>query len=137
MKTFYLKTDKFWIFSRLIFTLLLIIAVIKVLNDSGFESGRILGFSTLGIYIGLMIFILIRRFLRKPVPSAVKICTGIITVLMGFLMSYTILINTNIDWLLKTGFHFVPVWAILLGLRDIVLYRTDYHLPRTQPMKSE
>ena len=137
MKSFYLKTDKFWIFTRIIFTLLFIIALIKVFFDSDFEPQSIIGFSILVIYISLMIFILIRRAYKKLIPSAVKMTTGIISILIGFLMSYTILTNQNIDVLLIIGFHFVPVWIILLGLRDTILYQNNFTIESRQPLPFE
>ena len=52
MKSFYLKTDKFSIFSRIVFTLLFIIAVIKIFFfDSEFESRNIIRFSISSLYI--------------------------------------------------------------------------------------
>jgi len=138
MKSFYLKTDKFWIFSRIFFTLLFILAVIKVFFlDSDFEPRNIIGFSILVIYISLMILILIRRVLKKTIPSAVKLTTGILSILIGFLISYSILTNHKSDELLKIGFHFVPVWIILLGLRDVLLYQNNYSIAHKQPMTSD
>lgn len=137
MKLFYQKTDKFWIFSRIFFTLLLIIAVIIVFFDSDLELRSLIGLSILGIYISLMIFILIRRALKKSVPSVVKTVTGTLSVFIAFLMSYSILTNQNIDELLKIGFHFVPVWMFLLGLRDIFLYRNNYNVESTKPLAPE
>ncbi len=127
MKSFYLKTDKFWIFSRILFTVLFIVAVIKVFFlDSDFVPRNIIGFSFLGIYISLMTLILIRRIFKKTLPSAVKLTTGILSILLGFLISYSILTNFKIDILLKIGLHFVPVWIILLGLRDILFYQINF-----------
>ena len=138
MKGFYLKTDKFWIFSRILFTLLFIIVVIKVFFlDSDFVPRNIIGFSFLGIYISFMTSILIMRAFKKPIPSAVKIITGILSVFIAILMSYTILTNQNIDELLKIGSHFVPVWLFLLGLRDILLYQNNYSIESKQPLASE
>ena len=137
MKSFYQKTDKFWIFSRIFFTLLLIIAVIIVFFDSDFELRSLIGLSILGIYISLIMSVLIRRAFKKPVPSVVKIITGISSIFVAFLMSYSILTNQNIDELLKIGFHFVPVWMFLLGLRDIILYRDKYNIESKQPLVSE
>jgi len=137
LKTFYLKTDKFWIISRILFTLLLIIAVIIVFFDSDFELKSLVGYSVLGIYISLMIIILLKRAFNKPVSSTVKLTTGIISILIGFLMSYTIFTNHNIDVLLKIGFHFVPVWIILLGLRDILFYQINFRAENKSYIASE
>ena len=128
MKLFYLKTDKFWIFSRVLFTLLFIIATIKLFLESDFEPRNIIGFSILGIYISLMILITSRRVLKKTVPSALKITTGIISILFGCIMSYTILTNQNIELLLKIGFHFVPFWIVLLGWKDLLNYQDKKNL---------
>ncbi|RKS42573.1 hypothetical protein BC962_3240 [Gillisia mitskevichiae] len=138
MKLFYLKTDKFWIFSRIFFTLLLIIAVIKVFFlDTDFEPRNIFGFSILAIYISLMILILLRRVYKKTIPSTVKLTTGISSILIGLLMSYSILTNPNTNELLKIGFHFVPVWIILLGLRDVLLYQNHYSIEYNQSMATD
>ncbi len=138
MKLFFLKTDKFWIFSRILFTLLLIIAVIKVFFiDSDFELKSIIGFSLLGIYISLMILILIRRVYKKTIPSTVKLTTGSLSILFGFVMSYSIFTNHNIDALLKIAFHFVPVWITLLGLRDVLLHKNNYSNGHKQPIVSK
>ena len=82
------------------FTLLFIISVIMVFSNSDFEARNIIGFSILVIYISLMLFILIRSVYKKSIPSTVKITSGIISILIGFLMSYSILTNHNIDELL-------------------------------------
>ena len=84
-----------------------------------------------------MILILIRRVLKKTIPSAVKLTTGILSILIGFLISYSILTNHKSDELLKIGFHFVPVWIILLGLRDVLLYQNNYSIAHKQPMTSD
>ena len=138
MKSFYLKTDKFWIFSRILFTVLFIIVVIKVFFlDSDFVPRKIIGFSFLGIYITLMTLILIRRIFKKTIPSAVKLTTGILSIFIGFLMSYSILTNFKIDILLKIGMHFVPVWIILLGLRDILFYQINFKAENKSYLSSE
>lgn len=136
MKSFYLKTDSFWVFSRIIFTLLFIIAVIIVFLDSDFVPGDIIVYSSFGIYISLMITILFKSAYKKPIPSAVKMTTGIISSLIGCLMSYTILINQNIDIPLKIGFHFLPLWIILLGIRDILLYQNNFSIEGKQSIAS-
>lgn len=125
MKSFYLKTDKFWNFSRLLFTILLAIAVIIVFSESDFEPRNIIGFSILVLYISLMILIFIRRVNKEHIPSSIMMTTGIISILFGFLMSYTIFTNQNIDELLKFGFYFFPIWIILLGLKDLLFYQTN------------
>ena len=84
-----------------------------------------------------MILILIRRVYKKTIPSAVKLTTGISSILFGFLMSYSILTNPKTDELLKIAFHFVPVWTILLGLRDVLLYQNNYRIAHKQPMASD
>ena len=138
MKSFYLKTNKFWMLSRILFTLLFIAAVIKVFFlDSDFEPGNIISFSFLVIYISLMILILFRRVFKKTIPSAVKLTTGIISILLGFIMSYTILIFHNIDELLKIKLQFFPVWLILLGLKDVLLYQNNYSSAHKQPMTTD
>ena len=137
MGSFYLKTDRFWLFSRILFTLLFIAAVIIVLFDSDFEPKNIIGYSIFGIYISLMILISVRRTYKKPISSTVKMTTGILSIIIGFLMSYTILTNDEIDELLKVGFHFFPVWIILLGLRDILLYQNDIKVKSKGAMTSE
>ena len=126
MKTFYLRTDKFWNFSQIFFALLFTIAVIIVLLKSDFKPLNLIGYSILGIYIYLMILSFTRRAYKKSIPSKVRITTGILSILIGFLMSYTILSDLNMSGLLKIGFHFLPVWIILTGLRDILLCQDNY-----------
>lgn len=130
MKTFYLRTDKFWNFSRILFTLLFISAVVIVLFNSDLEPRNLIGYFLLGIYISLMGLILFRRAYKKFIPSAVKVITGVMSILLGFLMSYTILTNPNIGELLKIGFHFIPVWLVFLGLRDIILRQNNYSIEK-------
>lgn len=125
MKTFYLKTAKFWVFSRILFTLLFTIALI-IVSDFNFGSGNIVFYLIFGIYISSMITILVRRASKRPVPSAVEMIAGIISLLLGFLMSYTILINPNFSELQKIGYQVVPIWMILLGWRDILLHQNIF-----------
>ena len=131
MKTFYLKTDKFWIISRILLTIILIVALIKIFIDLDFEPENLVAYSIFGIYISLMIIILLKKAFKKPVPSTIKLITGIISLLFGFLMSYSIFTTLNdFNKLQKIGFHIFPVWIILSGLRDILFYQNNFRVEK-------
>jgi hypothetical protein len=132
MKTFYLKTDKFWIISRIIFTILFIAALIKLIIDLDFEPQSLVAYSLFGIYISFMIIMLVKRALKKPISSIIKMTTGIISLLFGFLMSYTILIQpNNYSEFEKIGFLVFPIWIVLFGLRDILFYKNNFKVKQT------
>lgn len=116
----------FWIISRILFTILWIAALIITFIDLGFVPKSLVAFTIFGIYISLMIIILLKRAIQKPVPSKIKLITGIISIIFGFLMTYAIFTNKNFSELEKIGFHIFPVWIILFGLRDILLYKNNF-----------
>ena len=126
MKTFYLKTDIFWLISRILFTILWIAALIVTFIDLGFVPKSLVAYTIFGIYISLMITILLKRAFKKPSPPKINLTTGIISIIFGLLMSYTIITNHNFNALEKIGFHIFPVWIILSGLRDILLYKNNF-----------
>jgi hypothetical protein len=84
-----------------------------------------------------MIIILLKRAFKKPVPSKIKLTTGIISMILGLMASYTIFTYHNLSVLGKIGFHILPLWIILFGLRDILVYKNNFRPEKDIVIASE
>jgi phosphoglycerol transferase MdoB-like AlkP superfamily enzyme len=117
MKSFFLQTYFFWVFTRIIFIAGVIIDLFIVFPRALNGVDMLIDFATLG-YIGLMIYNTVIELQNKTRYRAAKYIVGIISILIAVLILIVAMLYD--DGYLFLALIFVT-WVALLGIFDLLI----------------
>ena len=127
IKALFRKSHYFWIVTKTFYILVFIIVLTRQNNyfDTGTNSELIASIYSF-VYIISLTWILISEFFKRiTVPKIVNYFVGGSTIIFGLVLTFLIFYSGYEKYGLSIfAFQLVPLWIILLGIRDILLTKT-------------
>ena len=115
---FYKRTKYFWIVSRVI--LILLFGAVSVKKNPFETTGESIVSSVFFLYLISMTVLLILEFLKRN-PNLLAYFTGVVSIIIGFVMAYLILYVGYPEYGLGIiAFEILPLWIIAFGFKDII-----------------
>jgi hypothetical protein len=115
LKTFYQKTNYFWVISRMLYIALFTIAIINLPNENNLPKLTVK--LLFAIYILCMVTLSILGFLNKNQPKLIRKFVGIVSILFGIFINYLLIFEFNQRFVILA--FVVTFWIILYGIWEI------------------
>jgi hypothetical protein len=115
LKTFYQKTNYFWVISRMLYIALFTIAIINLPNENNLPKLTVK--LLFAIYILCMFTLSILGFLNENQPKLIRKFVGIVSILFGIFINYLLIFEYNQRFVILA--FVLTFWIILYGIWEI------------------
>lgn len=125
MKSFYQRTERFWVISRIVIVLMF---MMQIISEGPLRLGRVVMVNEVCMVGTIMLAILaVVEVARGKKPAWLRICAGVFTSLAG--LGLLVIMLAGLEHGLVSTFHLcanvlmvlVAIWFMLVGLRDFLV----------------